>query len=466
MKIFTLIITATVGIMASTVAASASPRFKHAPKSAVTVQAADTKTKHFKRALRQADAEPSLWRHQHEEAYMWEEEWMPIGSYAITYTSSGLVAAEKSSEPDVDGYTLTAYLYNENDMKVSELTTTSEDGITETNSQKKEYAYDSRVTNFLTSVHEWMWQSDAWAQLGNNYHHTVTRNAVGNIVKVVRAILFDGVFDPSMEMNLEYGADGKINKISTKVLSYDYDAGSYVWLDGVSYTDIVWDCTDGQVVDCEFEDLTSGNNRIASAHYVNNESGAEYDADITITYSGQSYKIVLDGIVQGYENTTQTVEVAYTDANGSYTLTDIFETVEGEDVYSEKYTDVYEFDPFGYTTLEEFRYQADGMEETVEGRTEGTLTYDDTYGYPLTYTTSTQEYDEESDTESMVPNMRYEFSDYADLLSGIEGIATDTNADSQPEYYNLQGIKMAADALTPGLYIVRKGNISALQIMR
>lgn len=196
----------------------------------------------------------------------------------------------------------------------------------------------------------------------SGFSNTVTRNADGNIVKVVRAILFDGVFDPSMEMNLEYGADGKINKISTKVLSYDYDAGSYVWLDGVSYTDIVWDCTDGQVVDCEFEDLTSGNNRIASAHYVNNESGAEYDADITITYSGQSYKMVLDGIVQGYENTTQTVEVAYTDANGSYTLTDIFETVEGEDVYSEKYTDVYEFDPFGYTTLEEFRYQADGME--------------------------------------------------------------------------------------------------------
>ena len=465
MKFFTLIFTVTLGIMAPAATATASPRFKHTPKSTTSTQATAPQAQHIKQALRHADG-ASLWRHQHEEAYMWDEDWMPIGSYDLTYTPSGLTATEKSTEPDTDGYTFTTYTYNENDMKVSELTTTSEDGITETNSQKKEYAYDSRVTDFLTSVHEWIWLSDAWQQLGNNYHHTITRNADGNIVNVVRAILFNGSFDPSMEMSLEHNTDGKIDKISTKVLSYDYNSGSYVWLDGVSYTDIVWDCTDGQVVDCEFEDITYGNNRIASARYINNESGSEYDALMTITYNGKSYRMVLDGTVQGYANTTQTVEVTNTDANGSYTLTDIFRSVEDEEIYTEKYTDIYKFDPFGYSTLEEFRYEADGMEEIIEGRTVGTLTYDDTYGYPLTYALSTLEYDEDTDTESMIPNMFYEFSDYTDLLSGIKGIATDTNTDSQPEYYNLQGIKITSDALTPGLYIVRKGKTSALQIMR
>ncbi len=41
--------------------------------------------------------------------------------------------------------------------------------------------------------------------------------------------------------------------------------------------------------------------------------------------------------------------------------------------------------------------------------------------------------------------------------TAIESIGTDA-ANAPAEYFNLQGIRVDASALTPGVYIVRKGN--------
>ncbi len=43
----------------------------------------------------------------------------------------------------------------------------------------------------------------------------------------------------------------------------------------------------------------------------------------------------------------------------------------------------------------------------------------------------------------------------SEQLSGIAAVETDEAA---PEYYSIQGTRVAADNLTPGLYIVRRGN--------
>lgn len=42
--------------------------------------------------------------------------------------------------------------------------------------------------------------------------------------------------------------------------------------------------------------------------------------------------------------------------------------------------------------------------------------------------------------------------------SAIEGIEADTTTDAPAEYFNLQGIRVAADQLVPGIYIERQGN--------
>lgn len=51
--------------------------------------------------------------------------------------------------------------------------------------------------------------------------------------------------------------------------------------------------------------------------------------------------------------------------------------------------------------------------------------------------------------------------------SGVEEIAGDfETADAPAEYYNLQGMRVAADALTPGIYVVRQGDKTFKTIIR
>lgn len=51
--------------------------------------------------------------------------------------------------------------------------------------------------------------------------------------------------------------------------------------------------------------------------------------------------------------------------------------------------------------------------------------------------------------------------------SGVAEIVTDsTDADAPAEYYNLQGMRVAADALTPGIYVMRQGNTTSKIIVR
>lgn len=50
--------------------------------------------------------------------------------------------------------------------------------------------------------------------------------------------------------------------------------------------------------------------------------------------------------------------------------------------------------------------------------------------------------------------------------SGVKTIATDFDNNAPKDYYNLQGVKMNASSLTPGIYIVRQGNKVRKEIVR
>lgn len=49
------------------------------------------------------------------------------------------------------------------------------------------------------------------------------------------------------------------------------------------------------------------------------------------------------------------------------------------------------------------------------------------------------------------------FNGQSSKVAAVGGIITDFT-ESQPEYYNVQGVRVAADNLTPGIYIIRKGS--------
>ena len=53
------------------------------------------------------------------------------------------------------------------------------------------------------------------------------------------------------------------------------------------------------------------------------------------------------------------------------------------------------------------------------------------------------------------------------MTTGIENVSGDSDSfDGVPEYYTIQGIRVNADQLTPGLYIVRRGQSVTKEIIR
>ena len=48
------------------------------------------------------------------------------------------------------------------------------------------------------------------------------------------------------------------------------------------------------------------------------------------------------------------------------------------------------------------------------------------------------------------------FNGQGEPVASVNGIEAD--ADAVAEYYNLEGMRMDATSLTPGIYVVRRGN--------
>ena len=56
------------------------------------------------------------------------------------------------------------------------------------------------------------------------------------------------------------------------------------------------------------------------------------------------------------------------------------------------------------------------------------------------------------------------FMSSSNVSTGVETVEFDENAEAQ--YFNLNGVQVKAENLTPGLYIVRQGNKVSKQVIR
>ena len=333
-------VAALLAIGAGTAAAAPTTRFSHEASKATVIE---------KKSLRSIDlprkeGAAAMWCAKNEVISFWEGgEWLPVEAYTKTFDSRGLITREIMKDLEGETYSLTENTYDGNGMRVLQTNYTSEDGQVYYNSSKKANAYDSRVTDFTTACYEYFWYNDDWAQIGNNWERTLTRDEKGNVTGIQTAVLYQGIFDPTIRVTVEYGDDGKAYRIKQQML--DYNGADFFWRDGASISDIVWAATDGQITDPD--NLYTGNNRIASAHL----SDAENDVDINVVYRENGYTATRTGVVQGYENASATVDVTVLDANGSIKLVETFTVEEDGETYVESYTDIEMYDAFGYTTL-------------------------------------------------------------------------------------------------------------------
>jgi len=429
----------------------AQPAFTHKLRQKVhkTVKAGDIKAKKALRVSASRQAKAALLRPAGETVYYYDAgEWVEDSRYTYEYDSKGNVTTE------VLGYETdkikTVYGYDADGRKISEQTSySSEDGPYE-NTEKKEYAYDPIVKDFIVENSYYSWADGQWnldGSQGTTWIKNVKRNADSKVTGVAVKTYFQNQYSDLSNTYIEYGADGK-----AKSWRYDelyYDGVTEAMEEYYTLSDLKWHETDGQIVARDIEELFVGNNRLTSATVTEPEYG------VTGTLTGE-YQDNGDYSVTSYymqENEADVLRVTHTDGNGSYIeYQDYYIDANADYVLDDEELDIsaqYEvvYDECGYLVQESFT--EDGM--LMEG-----AKYEYRYMDGCDYPVEQIHYTWNPDIEDYEPFLKVVATDFRDVTNSIkDGIQADGNVETA--VYNVQGVKMGSsvDSLPSGLYIVK-----------
>lgn len=392
-------------------------------------------------------AEGSLMLPTHEDTYLYEDgEWIDDATYDLTYDKKGNVLTQTETyETDV---TKTVYEYDENSMETSETVYVGETGGELENSSRLVRAYDGKVASLIVSSEEYTWLDD-WTLInaGRTYKREVSRDDSGNVTGTTLQDYYDGEYMDMEGSAITYGEDGKATTWESKRMS---NYGSLITY--LSFSDIVWDCTDGQIVTLDYNDFFSGNNRIASAIYSDTEGGV--DASVVATYGENgAYSYYMQP--EGYDMRDVYTRTA-DDENGSYTLVaDYYTDMNGDGEYTDDEIDfsdktVITYDAHGNLTSE--LYYSD--DELYAG-----MKYEYTYNADSDYPAEAIHYEYDERSGDFEPMLKVVSTDFVDVATGIETVSGNYAAAPQA-VYNLQGAKVASSVrqLPAGIYIVKSGN--------
>jgi hypothetical protein len=160
------------------------------------------------------------------------------------------------------------------------------------------------------------------------------------------------------------------------------------------------------------------------------------------TYTTNVTPLVVKNTRTGVELSTENVAVENPEAASD---TDVTITDSGTKVY-----------PAGTKLYINLKAESNGLKNHSDYRIVYLYVNDILYAY-ATDTETDSQYTTELSMEIEVTQPMYITATFWDRTTGIEDIAVDA-ADAPAEYFNLQGIRVDADNLTPGLYILRRGN--------
>lgn len=394
-----------------------------------------------------ATASAAVWRPGLQILSEWDaesSEWVSSAKYETKYDAAGNILTDivtpltpEGTSDENESAQRTTYEYNEFGMPVSRLVEVFADGEF-VNYSKQVREYDPEAHDVIVANTESIWKDGQWSNIGNCYRREVTRNNLGNVTEVVIKVLYEGEYEATQKMTVEYGPDNKASRIVTSALTTD-DGENMYWVDELEYKNIVWHHTDGQLIT---DDITSVGNGIASCVVMDSDGENNVTVDYPdakgsfhsmLTYAAGSVEVKYD-IVDNY-------------GSYDYASTEIYRE-EGEDDYS-------------YTEIERLRMNEYGLEteiymavsenddpEMVMEWTKGDAVLNSDYGYPEVFTVQSLDYD----TEEFINTYKIDFSNYADV-SGVVNILTDESA--PVEFYTIDG--RPSDATAPGIYIRRQG---------
>ncbi len=393
----------------------------------------------------------AIWRPVSEELYIFEDEWFMIGVSSYTYDNRGNVLTKTNDE--FGEQTVFSYTYNDDNMVLEQLETQGEEGGPFVNVSKRTYVYDPIIKDYFIERMGYDWSNSSWVQ---NYYceiNDITRNSAGNITEIIKKLPYMNKMSPAYRSLWHY------NAATGQADEYAYYSNESLlapmWelYDGVTYKNIVWDRTNGQMTK-DFTELFEGPNRVSRAEVYYDD---ELDGHIIASYSGEDDYEVKNTFVNPDEVAERLIRETI-DENGSFRITLHLYIDENDELTEEPsmtQTQTILFDNHGNIIEDRLEYFEEG--ELIEAEIERYDYLYDANGNPTELTVSY--YDEGED--AFIPEFRTVYGEYIDVTSGdagIEDIVSDNN--SAVEVYNLGGLKVAdtADGLAAGLYIVRQGS--------
>lgn len=407
-----------------------------------------------RKSVMKAESATPIWRPASQTDYMYiDGEWMELGATAFTYDSRGNAVREDLE--DEDGISRVVTEFNEYDQPVSVIATAEEDGVWVNNS-KRTYVYDPVLHDYFIERLGFDWSEGEWVR---NYYcetNVITRNDDNNIIEIVKSLPFMDSFIPAYKAVWNYDqTTGRANEF----FYYSNNAGTEVpeWelYDETSYHNIVWEATDGQMTESNFNDMVEGANRVKSCEVY---YGGELDGHILVEYSESApgaYFIKETYADISVVGATSRKEIL--DDNGSFRLTDSeYFDEEGNPTAEPTYVSVQEvtFDDHGNAILETVTETFEGVTEQVDG-SKADYTYDDN-GNPTEVVISLYSYDD----GEYLPDSKIVYGEYTDVSAGIDNVLAGKREDGFT-VYNLQGTLLlkgaSADsmaALPAGLYII------------
>ena len=384
-----------------------------------------------------------LWRPVSATQYLYEDgDWLEMAVEVFEYDNRGNVIKSTVVE---DGYiNVIENKYNDDNMLVERLEQEGEEGGELSYVSKRTYVYDPIVKDYYIERRGYDRSEGEWFENYFCENNKITRNADGNIIEIVKELPLMGKISPAYKSVWNY--DAKTGKADEFYYYTNESMSTPIWnlYDDVSYRNIEWDRTDGQMTD-EIMDLLSGANRVkyADIYYAD-----ELDGHIIVTYSGENDYVFKNTLINPDE-VAQEIIYEINDENGIYKVTENIYLDEEYNLLAEPYTVTVE------TVImdEHGNMIEDTIEETYGEEMPFVMGYKHEYEYdangnPTSLTVMVYDMDE----DEYFAESRTDYGEYIDV-AGVGSVKADANG--PVEYFNLQGVRVANPAT--GIYIRRQG---------
>lgn len=460
-----------------------------------------------------AAAKRTVYKSAKEEAYSWTQndpdaedynpldgQWTKDTEYTYEYDSELNITLQTEATINEDGTTgqilKTEKEWNRHNMLTEETQNVSEDGgktYTPTDRRVQTYDYDTPWLALTKNRYQWDSDTQKWVETTDCFLRTVTNDQWGNIATLVLSVPYDGKMDPIKRITTTTDpATGMVSSFRFEELQADYDTGDFYWEETTFLRDIKWHKTNGKLSD-DYDTWLEHGNQLASATIAmtgSDNTVTDYGT-ITASYGSDGSYTQTATFNDPYEGylVSQTTKKEVTDANGSYTLTQMTQAdLNGDgkltdDELDDAQREHVTLDTQGNTVLTRvFMYEPDDPGEDPDGGdgedgdsdsedsgakafaaagdTSDSALTDELLGHQLTLMESSRldfdydaakgnavkgfvKYDYDEEAAAYVPSMKVVVTDFVGVQTAITSPAATSSAASG-QWFNLQGMRVTS----------------------